>query len=166
MQIRKPIINDENLIRKYVKEHYESGEKEIHASKGLTTMSFNEWIESLIKSEKTPDKDWGISETYIAEENGVIVGMLNIRYNPKKEIKEIYGNIGYGVLPSERRKGIATKLLQFALKKCKEKGLKDVVLGCYKDNIASAKTIKKNGGVLYKECLMEYEMAQYYIIKL
>lgn len=166
MIIRKPTINDENLINKYLKEHYENGEKEIHASNGLTTMPFKEWIERLAKIEKTPEQDWGISETYIGEEDGLIVGMLNIRYNPKEGIKEMYGNIGYGVLPRARRKGVATKLLEFALEKCREKGLKDVVLGCYMDNISSSKTIIKNGGVLYKQCLMEDKIAEYYKIEL
>ena len=54
-----------------------------------------------------------------------------------------YGDIGYSVCPSERRKGYATKMLKYALEVCKELGMKSVILGCYKSNIASSKTIKK-----------------------
>lgn len=37
-------------------------------------------------------------------------------------------------------------MLRYALSVCKQKGMDRVILGCYKDNLASAATIKKNGG--------------------
>ena len=51
---------------------------------------------------------------------------------------------------------------------CKEKGMDNVLLGCYKDNLASAATIKKNGGVLVDENdnYNEGRISQYYSIKL
>jgi len=43
-----------------------------------------------------------------------------------------------------------------------------VILGCYKDNIASAKTIQKNGGILTEENdnYKEGKISQYYLINL
>ena len=61
------------------------------------------------------------------------------------------GVIGYGVKPSERRKGYATQMLKYALKECKNHGLNKVIVGCYKENIGSAKAIIKNNGKLIKE---------------
>ena len=37
-------------------------------------------------------------------------------------------------------------MLRYVLSVCKQKGMDRVILGCYKDNLASAATIKKNGG--------------------
>lgn len=65
-----------------------------------------------------------------------------------ENLSNIYGDIGYGVRPSARKKGYATMMLRYALSVCKEKGMKKVLLGCYKDNITSVCTIKKNGGML------------------
>ena len=49
-----------------------------------------------------------------------------------------------------------------------EKEMYNVLLGCYKDNLASAATIKKNGGVLVDENdnYNEGRISQYYSIKL
>ena len=59
-------------------------------------------------------------------------------------------------------------MLRYALSVCKEKGMDEVLLGCYKDNLASAATIKKNGGVLVAENdnYNEGRISQYYSINL
>jgi len=77
-----------------------------------------------------------------------------------------YGHIGYGVRPSERQKGYATKMLEYALKECKKLGMNKVILGCYKENIGSAKTILKNGGKLIREENEYNEINNYWKINL
>ena len=59
-------------------------------------------------------------------------------------------------------------MLRYALSVCKEKGMGKVVLGCYKDNLASAATIRKNGGILTVENNNDKEnkTSQYYSITL
>lgn len=61
------------------------------------------------------------------------------------------GHIGYGVRPSERRKGYASKMLRMALDKCKAMGIDQVLITCNKDNAASVKTIIANGGIYENE---------------
>lgn len=63
-----------------------------------------------------------------------------------QKLLECGGHIGYGIRPSERRQGYATKLLALALEKAKELGLKSVLVVCDEVNVASEKTILKNGG--------------------
>lgn len=93
------------------------------------------------------------SSTYWVYDNSSqkIVGAVNIRHYLNEELLRAWGNIGYGIRPDERNKGYATLTLKMALEKCKELRLKRVLLGCYKDNIASARVIQKNGGVLENE---------------
>ncbi len=59
-------------------------------------------------------------------------------------------------------------MLRDALSVCKEKGMDKVLVGCYKDNLASATAIKKNGGVLADENdnYKKGKISQYYLIKL
>lgn len=65
-------------------------------------------------------------------------------------------------LPQLEDQEILTAYLQV----CQEQGLKEVMLGCYKDNLASARTIQKCGGRLMVES-DRYEpgrISQYYKI--
>ncbi|MCL2299418.1 MAG: GNAT family N-acetyltransferase [Firmicutes bacterium] len=61
------------------------------------------------------------------------------------------GHIGYAVAPGERRKGYGTQQLRLALEICKTMGLGPVLVTCLKENVASAKVIRNNGGVLEDE---------------
>ncbi len=66
---------------------------------------------------------------------------MNDYYLLKEYVVEHYSN-------HERRKGYATKMLNYALEICKEKHMTEAILGCYGDNFGSNKTIQKNGGIL------------------
>lgn len=54
-------------------------------------------------------------------------------------------------VPSERQKGYASEMLRLILPVCREFGESKVLLTCDKKNVASRKTIVKNGGVFEKE---------------
>lgn len=165
MEFREPLFDDKEIIEEYIKEHENNNEHILHGSNMLDKLEFEKWIKRIKETKTIPDGEWGISDTLIAvNENNKMVGIVNIRYNLSEELALKYGNIGYGVCPSERRKGIASLMLKKALEKCKEKGLKKVILGCRKDNIGSAKTILKNGGILEREEMEEGIINQYYLI--
>jgi predicted acetyltransferase len=59
--------------------------------------------------------------------------------------------IGYGIRPSERRKGYAKTMLEMALKLCRNMGMDRVLVTCNRDNAASAKTIIANDGIFENE---------------
>ena len=88
------------------------------------------------------DPQWGRSLLYLCFEEDRLVGLLGIRYELPADLSQKYGDIGYGVRPSERNKGYASAMLAYALTVCREKGMKTAVLGCYKDNAASTATIR------------------------
>lgn len=58
------------------------------------------------------------------------------------------GYVGYGTRPSARRRGLATWALGLMLDEARLVGLERVLVICAVDNIASAKTIQRHGGVL------------------
>ena len=81
---------------------------------------------------------------------GKLIGCVKIHHTLNAEF-ENGGHIAYGIRPSERGKGYATKQLKLALRFAKQIGLQQVVVACDKDNVASAKTAMSCGGVLIKE---------------
>lgn len=166
MIYRLPEINDKVILHEYIKEHYDNGETSINASLELETSEYGEWVKKIWRNALTGDELWGKSLLYLCINGGKLVGLLNIRYGLPKYLAEKYGHIGYGVRPSERKKGYATTMLRYALSVCKEKGMTHVILGCYKGNLASVATIKKNGGILAAETENGGRISQYYTIKL
>jgi predicted acetyltransferase len=167
MKYRLPTLGDLDILKEYVEEHYSNYERSISASNGLTNMDYNKWVDKINRNSETADDDWGKYYLYLVlDENEKLVGLLNIRYNLTNELRERYGDIGYGVRPSERRKGYATKMLEQALKICREKNMKDVILGCYENNYGSNKTIIKNGGILYRTNYEEKQISDEWTLKL
>lgn len=61
------------------------------------------------------------------------------------------GNIGYGIRPSERKKGYGTVLLHLLLLECEKIGMTEVCVSCLKENSASSKIIQNNNGKLEKQ---------------
>ena len=108
--------------------------------------------------------------TYYAKDkaSGKLLGAVNIRYYLTKETYDTWVHIGFGVRPSERRKGYATEMLNLAIEQCRQMKMEKVFIGCLVSNTASAKTIEKCGGVLRGRTTTEYynetvEISQYVI---
>ena len=94
------------------------------------------------------------------------VGAVNIRHRLNALLLRSGGHIGDGVRPSERRKGVASRMIAMALEECRRLGIERVLMVCDKDNIASALSIQKNGGVLENELDDGGTMIQRYWIDL
>lgn len=113
-----------------------------------------------------PD-NWVPASTYwLIEDNRRIIGTVNIRHRLNEALAFRGGHISYYVRPSERGKGYGTQLLSLALERCREMGMEKVLITCKKDNIPSAKIIKKHGGVLTSEGVDGPEIIQRYWIQL
>ena len=69
------------------------------------------------------------------EERNIIVGAVNIRHYLNESLFRNGGHIGDGVRPSERRKGIATKMIALALDECKNLGITKVLIVFENENI-------------------------------
>lgn len=100
------------------------------------------------------------------EERNIVVGAVNIRHYLNEKLLLNGGHIGDGVRPSERRKGIATKMISLALDECRKLGINKVLMVCDKGNIGSAKSIENNGGILENEVVVDGVMEQRFWIDL
>lgn len=139
----------------YREEHFANGEMHMHGSSLLgQAPSYEDWLEQVQRnvSEETVNPDWVISSTFFAvrRSDRRVIGMVDIRHTLNDFLREYGGHIGYGVRPSERRKGYGTQILEQALAYCALIGRERVMLACYSDNPASRKIIIKCGGKLEK----------------
>ena len=79
-------------------------------------------------------------------DGSIFVDAVSIRRALNEGLLKDGGHIGAGLRPSERDKGLGTRLIALALEECGRLGLRDALMCCGKDNAASARTIVKNGG--------------------
>jgi predicted acetyltransferase len=89
--------------------------------------------------------------SYWLVRGGRILATCRLRHRLNEVLAQHGGHIGYDSRPDERCKGYATRLLAMVLEKARGLGLTRVMLTCDKQNIASARVIQKNGGVLNSE---------------
>lgn len=80
-------------------------------------------------------------------EDDDFVGYVALRHRLSEQLLEEGGHIGYGVRPSRRRQGHASRALQLALREARRLGLERVLVTCDHDNEASRLTIERAGGV-------------------
>lgn len=128
---------------------------------------FNVMIQELINLRDLPREDTSkvnSSTFWLVNYQKNVIGIVNIRHQLNDGLRYRGGHIGYGIRPSERMKGYATEILKLALSKAKELGIERALVTCDKDNIGSAKTIQKNGGILDSEEVVNgIEIQRYWI---
>jgi predicted acetyltransferase len=164
-----PTEQYEDEWQSIVQEIEDAGEKMTPYSLKASTNNYEEYLRV------TRDVSNGVNlnglvpaDTYflVAGEDTRILGAINIRYVLNDYLLNYGGHIGYGIRPSERKKGYATKMLELALALCRQKGMEKVLLTCDKGNIGSAKTMSKNGAVLENEVEENGKTVQRYWITL
>ncbi|QYR19327.1 GNAT family N-acetyltransferase [Paenibacillus sp. sptzw28] len=114
--------------------------------------SMIEFLYSQDSEEKIMNENWVPHSTYwLLNEADSIVAAVNIRHKLNQKLINNGGHIGYGVRPSQRRKGYASLLLSLALLQTKTMELSRVLVVCDKGNTGSERTIIKNGGKFESE---------------
>ncbi|MCR5066570.1 MAG: GNAT family N-acetyltransferase [Erysipelotrichaceae bacterium] len=168
LEYRLPELSDQDVLEEYIREHHDHGEQSLSASHGLTSTDFADWVSMTRHNAFEGNAEWGTSLLYLCFSKDRLVGLLSIRPELPEELRNRYGDIGYGVRPSERNKGYATEMLKQGLAVCRQKGMNEVIVGCLKDNEASAATIRKNGGLLIaeNENYKPGRICQYYSIRI
>jgi predicted acetyltransferase len=81
-------------------------------------------------------------------EGDQVLGGIALRHRLNDFLLRAGGHIGYGIRPSARRRGVAAWALGRMLDEARLLGLDRVLIVCAPDNIASARTIERHGGVL------------------
>lgn len=112
---------------------------------------FYEMIKRVQEVEKGENLgEYAASTTYwlYDDEKNILLGASNLRHHLTEVGLKTWGHIGYGIRPSERKKGYATQLLKLTLEEAKNKNIDKVLLGAYEGNIGSWKVMERCGGKL------------------
>ncbi len=152
-----------------IQEIEESGERIVPYALKSDAKNYEQYLENALRYSIGVEipKDRVPSEIFfLVNEEKKILGAIDIRYALNDYLLRYGGNIGYGIRPSERKKGYATEMLKLALYICREKGLEKVLITCDKKNLGSAKTMINNGAVLENEVENGEEVTQRYWIEL
>lgn len=167
IKLKRPIKEYEAEALAFKQEFIDNGEQTINGSELLDQMdSYDEWLKSVSDntSQETVNPSWVVTDTYFAfDENDRLVGVIDLRHELKGFLKD-FGNSGYSVRPSERRKGYATEMLRLIIERAAEMGLGKLQLSVERTNEPSVKTILKNGGKYERSFTFEGEDADVYII--
>ena len=155
--LRKPTINDEDIVMQFRQEFIDNNEiNKMNGSNNLNSFNnYINWFKNTQKSEilnsefKVPSSQF----LTIRKSDNSLIGMVNIRHTLNDIIKFRGGHVGDCIRPSERNKGYGSKQIKLALSECKKLHLQKILITCSKHNIASIKTITKNGGILENEAV-------------
>ena len=165
--LKRPTKEYESEALAFKQEFFDSGETTINGSELLDQMdSYDEWLKSVTDniSPDTVNLEWVVTDTYFAfDEDDNIVGIIDLRHELNDFLKD-FGNSGYSVRPSQRRKGYATEMLKLIIERARQIGMDKLQLSVKTSNEASVKTITKNGGLYERSFSFEGEEADVYII--
>ena len=154
LYLKFPTFKDKDDILKFKEEFISSGQKMAGVS-GLDKLEFEEWFEKIINERNKETCGEGrVPATLfltIRKEDEKIVGIVQVRHELSEYLLNYGGHIGDCVRPSEQGNGYATEQIGLALNFCRKLNIRKVLITCKQENIASARTIIKNGGVLENE---------------
>lgn len=169
VRLIRPTNELEEQALDFRQEFFDNGERIINGSEMLDHIdSYDEWLSSVTAntSSETVNPDWVVTDTFFAlDDAGRIVGIIDLRHTLNDFLKD-FGNSGYSVRPSERRKGYATQMLGLLLTVARDCGMSELHLSVERTNEPSIKTIIKNGGAYERSFEFEGEQADIYRIDL
>jgi predicted acetyltransferase len=148
--LSKPTIELKEEYLAFYQEWKQSGETMVPWVIEKDPSDFEAMVQFLLDSEKGINlpEGWVPDSTFwLVNEKNRVLGVVNIRHGLTDRLMDLGGHIGYGIRPSERRNGYATKLLSLSLEKVKGFGVDRALITCDESNTGSLKTILKNGGV-------------------
>ena len=149
--LRKVFPADLDAVAGYREEFLVTGDSMAGCSFLRRYSDMLDWYDWICKAEhwETCPENFVPDTQYLCfrKRDNHLVGMLDIRHAVNDQTR-LFGQIGYSIRASERRKGYTTMQLALAKEICRDMGMETVLVSCHKENTASVKIIQRNGGIL------------------
>ena len=144
--LETPSLERKNEIIDYINEFVEH-KSDINGTGSLDKIldgyTFEQALESCLNMQyeeyaKKFGRCQGKTFLLIRKNDNKIIGTINVRWNLTEKVKQFGGNIGYGIRPTERRKGYNKMNLYLGLIEAKKIGLDKVMFDCDVENLGSS----------------------------
>jgi predicted acetyltransferase len=159
----------ESSYADYIAEWEAAGQAIVPSAANLKGRPFHEIVAKWRADETDePRKSGFVPSTlyFLVSTDSRILGAIHFRHELNDRLRQNGGHIGYGVRPSERRKGYATLMLGKLITLLRARNLEKVLITCDEDNPASARTIEAAGGLLEDKVPFEGKMTRRYWVRL
>ena len=168
--LRRPTIDDSEKVWDFRQEFIDNDEVMYGDSSMKKYDNYADWLDRVSKDDNHDFLQSGrVSATQfiaIRKSDNVVVGAVNVRHSLTDNLRIHGGHIGDCIRKSERGKGYETMQIGLALQFCKDLGVDKALMSCVKTNIASERSIVKNGGVLENEVFADGEVYKRFWIDL
>ena len=124
----------------------------INAVHGMDYADFPAWLQRQDEIARGVGlEEWMVpSVTYWLMDDGQPIGIGRLRLRLTDALRHIGGSIGYAIDPLRRRQGCGKALLNLILEETRRRGMKELLITIYPDNIASRRVAEGCGGVCRK----------------
>lgn len=115
---------------------------------------YSEWKHTVIQRLRDESAGIGLPEGYVPAstfwlvEDNAFIGLGSIRHRLTPALENFGGHIGYMVRKDKWGQGYGTRLLSLLLPEANRLGIEKALVTCNETNIASARIIERNGGIL------------------
>lgn len=150
-----------------IREWEQAGEKPEPFVLRMDMSDFDNYLQTLQNLKTAPvgnRKTVNVSTYWIISGERDVIGCVTIRHDLNEHLRMMGGHISFGIRPSERGKGLATRALALALQEARKVGLHRVLLTCDEDHAAAIRVIEHNGGKRENEVFFNGKMIQRYWI--
>jgi predicted acetyltransferase/GrpB-like predicted nucleotidyltransferase (UPF0157 family) len=149
LELRTLRLEDEGSFRNAVEEFRREAPSWQFAFGFDESPAFSEYVKLLERHSRGVDVPNGFvpNTFFVGVVDRVVVGRLSLRHSLNDFLAKIGGHIGYGVVPSQRRRGYATEMLRQAIPICFSLGIGRALVTCDEDNVGSRKVVEAGGGI-------------------
>lgn len=126
----------------------------INSVAGKSYEEYKEWLKACAESAERKEivDGWKVPQTtFWFLEDGKPVGFGKVRHFLTEKLLEEGGNVGYGIRPSARNRGLGKQFVGLLKNECKTLGIEKMLLTIRKTNVPSRQVALANGGRIERE---------------